>query len=282
MSKYKVIISGGGTGGHLFPALSIANELRHRFPETDILFIGAENRMEMEHVPSAGYRVIGLPVSGFNRKNPLKNFRVFAQLVKSLQIAKKIIRDFKPDIAIGVGGYASGPTLWIASSLRIPVLIQEQNSYAGMTNKLLGKRAAKICVAYGGMEKYFPNGRIVITGNPVRKELELIADKVALKQAMAYPVMEAFATEIETFSEAYNYFGLDAGKPVLLVLGGSLGARTINQSIRKGLASMLDAGIQVIWQTGRVVNYELRITKQVMLRRKGILFPEGKNYEVCG
>ena len=235
MSSYKIIISGGGTGGHLFPALSIANELKHRFPDADILFIGAENRMEMEHVPNAGYRVIGLPVSGFNRKNPLKNVRVLVRLLKSLRIAKKIIRDFKPDVAIGVGGYASGPTLWMASSFRIPVLIQEQNSFAGMTNKLLGKRASKICVAYQGMETCFPKDRIVITGNPVRKALETICEKS---------------------EEAFNFFGLEPGKPVLLVLGGSLGARTVNQSIRNGLTTLVDAGIQVIWQTGKI-NYDL-------------------------
>ena len=235
MKYFKIIISGGGTGGHLFPALSIANELKLRFPDADILFIGAENRMEMERVPAAGYRIIGLPVSGFNRKNPLKNFRVLWRLMKSLRIAKKIIRDFKPDIVIGVGGYASGPTLRMAASLHIPVLIQEQNSYAGITNKLLGKHSAKICVAYRGMEKYFPKDRIVITGNPVRKEIETIREKDA---------------------EAFKYFGLTAGKPVLLVLGGSLGARTVNQSISKGLTALMDAGIQVIWQTGKN-NYEL-------------------------
>lgn len=230
MRNYKIILSGGGTGGHLFPALAIADELKHRFPEADILFIGADNRMEMERVPAAGYQVIGLPVSGFNRKNPLKNVQVIARLVKSLRLAKKIIRDFKPDIAIGVGGYASGPTLWMASSLNIPVLIQEQNSYAGITNKLLGKRAAKICVAFQGMDAYFPADRIIITGNPVRKALEMIPEKD---------------------EEAFSYFGLDNDKPVLLVLGGSLGARTINKSIEKGLNTIIDKGIQVIWQTGK-------------------------------
>ena len=237
MRSYKIIISGGGTGGHLFPALAIANELILRFPDADVLFIGAENRMEMECVPAAGYRVIGLPTSGFNRKNPLKNFKVLFRLLKSLRIAKKIIREFKPDIAIGVGGYASGPTLWMASSLHIPVLIQEQNSYAGLTNKLLGKRAAKICVAYRGMDAYFPEKLIVITGNPVRKELETIRNKD---------------------DEAFNYFGLEAGRPVILVLGGSLGARTINNSIQKGLSLLLGSGVQVIWQTGKL-NYEIEI-----------------------
>jgi len=238
---YKIIISGGGTGGHLFPALSIANELKNRFPETDILFVGAENRMEMERVPTAGYRIIGLPVTGFNRKNLLKNIKVITRLIKSLRIAKKIIRDFMPDIVIGVGGYASGPTLWMASSLHIPVLIQEQNSYAGLTNKLLGKRAAKICVAYKGMDKYFPKDRIVLTGNPVRKELELLSERQG-----------AFHAEINKL--AINYFNLENDKPVLLILGGSLGARTINDSILKGLNTLIDKGVQVIWQTGRMFN----------------------------
>ena len=228
--KFKVIIGGGGTGGHLFPALSIANEIKFRFPDADVLFIGAENRMEMERVPAAGYRVIGLPVAGFNRKNLLKNFNVVVRLIKSLRIAKAIIREFKPDIAIGVGGYSSGPALRMASALHIPILIQEQNSYAGMTNKWLGKRAAKICVAYKGMEKYFPADRIVITGNPVRKELETIRKKDA---------------------NALQYFGIEKDTPVVLVIGGSLGARTLNQSMLKDLHLLIDAGVHVIWQTGR-------------------------------
>jgi len=186
--------------------------------------------MEMERVPAAGYKIIGLPVSGFNRARPFKNFAVIGRLLKSVRMAKKIIREFKPDIAIGVGGYASGPTLWMASSLRIPVLIQEQNSYAGVTNKLLGKRASKICVAYRGMDKFFPADRIVMTGNPVRKDLENASEKD---------------------TGALDYFGLDVGRPVLLIVGGSLGARTINQGVRKGLKSLVDGGIQVIWQTGK-------------------------------
>lgn len=230
MSNYKIIVSGGGTGGHIFPAVSIANEIRFRFPDAEILFVGAEDRMEMERVPAAGYQIIGLPVSGFNRAEKLKNFNVLLRLMKSLRLAKKAIRQFKPDIVIGVGGYASGPTLWMASSLRIPILIQEQNSYAGVTNKLLGKRASKICVAYRGMGKFFPEDRMVMTGNPIRKDLEKVQDKDAA---------------------ALEYFGLEAGKPILLVVGGSLGARTINQGMRKGLKALMDAGIQVIWQTGR-------------------------------
>lgn len=230
MNKHKIIISGGGTGGHIFPAISIANEIRSRFPDAEILFVGAEDRMEMERVPAAGYEIIGLPVSGFNRAQKLKNIRVFFRLLKSLRMAKRAIRAFKPDVAIGVGGYASGPTLWVASSLGVPVLIQEQNSYAGVTNKLLGKRASKICVAYRGMNKFFPEDRIVNTGNPVRKDLESRAGNNA---------------------EAYTYFGLETDKPTLLILGGSLGARTINRGMQKGLKSLINAGVQVIWQTGR-------------------------------
>lgn len=252
MNGYKIIISGGGTGGHIFPAVSIANEIRHRFPDAEILFIGAADRMEMERVPAAGYKIIGLPVSGFNRADKLKNFRVLMRLMKSLRMAKRIIRDFKPDIAIGVGGYASGPTLWMASSLHIPILIQEQNSYAGVTNKLLGKRASKICVAYRGMDKFFPEDRIVTTGNPVRKDLEKVRDKDA---------------------EAFNYFGLEAGKPTLLIVGGSLGARTINQGVRVGLKSLTDAGVQVIWQTGR--SYYDSIKKELeSLNCRGLWFSD--------
>ncbi|MDR3266452.1 MAG: undecaprenyldiphospho-muramoylpentapeptide beta-N-acetylglucosaminyltransferase [Tannerella sp.] len=230
MKQYRIIISGGGTGGHIFPALSIANEFRNRYPESEILFIGAEDRMEMECVPEEGYKIIGLPISGFNRSHIFKNFGVVSKLIKSLRLAKKTIKDFKPDIAVGVGGYASAPTLWMASSLHIPILIQEQNSYAGLTNKILGKRAKKICVAYRGMEKFFPAKMIVLTGNPVRKDLETIKEKD---------------------EEAIKFFGLEKDKPTVLVIGGSLGARTINNGIRTGLKSVLDNGIQIIWQTGR-------------------------------
>ena len=172
MRKYRLIISGGGTGGHIFPAISIANTFKRRFPDTEILFVGADNRMEMDKVPAAGYPIVGLPVSGFDRAHLLNNIKVLFRLVKSLFLARKTIRDFNPDMAVGVGGYASGPTLWMAASLGIPALIQEQNSYAGVTNKLLAKKADKICVAYEGMERFFPADRIVLTGNPVRADLE--------------------------------------------------------------------------------------------------------------
>ncbi|MDR3269107.1 MAG: undecaprenyldiphospho-muramoylpentapeptide beta-N-acetylglucosaminyltransferase [Tannerella sp.] len=230
MKPYRIIISGGGTGGHIFPAIAIADAFRRRSPDAAILFVGAENRMEMERVPAAGYEIVGLPVSGFNRSNKFKNLSVLYKFFKSLRMAKKLLREYKPDIAVGVGGYASGPTLWAASSLGIPTLIQEQNSYAGMTNKFLAKRASVICVAYDGMERFFPPQKIVLTGNPVRKELEMaVAEK----------------------EKALAYFHLSPEKKTVLILGGSLGARTINNGLSHGLDRLIAAGIQIIWQTGR-------------------------------
>lgn len=227
--KKRILISGGGTGGHIFPALSIANAIKRR-TDAEILFVGADNRMEMEKVPAAGYEIIGLPVAGFNRRNLFKNFAVLLRLFKSIHKARKIVRDFKPDIAIGVGGYASGPTLKAAQRAGVPTLIQEQNSYAGVTNKLLASGACRICVAYDGMDRFFPADRIVLTGNPVRKNLlEGSRDK----------------------SQARLSFGLDPDKPTVLVVGGSLGALTLNESLEKGLRTLIDNGIQVIWQTGR-------------------------------
>ncbi len=229
MSKYRILISGGGTGGHIFPALSIANALKRRI-DADILFVGAENRMEMDKVPAAGYEIIGLPVAGFNRRNLLKNIPVMVKLMKSIRMARKIVKDFQPDIAIGVGGYASGPTLKAAQRKGVPTLIQEQNSYAGVTNKLLASNAEKICVAYEGMDRFFPAEKIIMTGNPVRKDLfEKSAD----------------------MGEARKSFGLDPDKPTLLVVGGSLGALTVNESLEKGIRRLVDNGIQVIWQTGK-------------------------------
>jgi UDP-N-acetylglucosamine--N-acetylmuramyl-(pentapeptide) pyrophosphoryl-undecaprenol N-acetylglucosamine transferase len=233
----RIIISGGGTGGHIFPAISIANTLRGRYPDAEILFVGARNRMEMERVPAAGYRIIGLPVSGFNRTHIFKNINVIIRLIKSLHLAGKIVREFKPDIAVGVGGYAAGPTLWAAAQQGVPVLIQEQNSYAGLTNRLLAKKAEKICVAYEGMEKFFPAAKIVITGNPVRKDLENIAGKKA---------------------EALAFFGLSPEKKTILAIGGSLGARTINRSICGRSDILLTSGVQLIWQTGRACYKEAR------------------------
>ena len=226
--KPRILISGGGTGGHIFPAVAIANALRRRCG-AEILFVGAEDRMEMEKVPAAGYPIKGLPVAGFDRKNLLRNFAVVLKLRKSMAMARRIVRDFRPDIAIGVGGYASGPTLKAAQKAGIPTLLQEQNSYAGVTNKLLAKKAGRICVAYGGMERFFPADRIVKTGNPVRAAL----------------------LEPRPQEEARLSFGLKPDRPTLLVVGGSLGARTLNESMDNGLGKLVTAGIQVIWQTGR-------------------------------
>lgn len=227
--KHRILISGGGTGGHIFPALSIANALKRRF-DADIRFVGAEDRMEMEKVPAAGYPIEGLPVAGFDRKRLWRNIGVLLKLRKSIKKARKIIDDFKPDIVIGVGGYCSGPTLKAAQKRGIPTLLQEQNSYAGVTNRLLSKEAKKICVAYDDMERYFPSDKIIKTGNPVRKDL--------------------CSGELDA-KESRNKFGLAEDSPTLLVIGGSLGALTLNESLEKGIGRLVDAGIQVIWQTGK-------------------------------
>ncbi|MBA4322933.1 MAG: undecaprenyldiphospho-muramoylpentapeptide beta-N-acetylglucosaminyltransferase, partial [Odoribacter sp.] len=226
----RVIISGGGTGGHIFPAISIANALRKIDPEINILFAGAEGRMEMEQIPAAGYDIVGLPVAGFNRQNPFKNISVLIKLVKSLNLALRIVRDYKPDVVVGVGGYASGPLLRQAGKLGIPLLIQEQNSYAGITNKLLAKRASVICVAYDGMEKYFPSEKIIKTGNPVRQNFDNLK---------------------ELRKEAFSFFNLSENRPVVLVLGGSLGAGSINSGLSENIKSIIDSGCQWIWQTGK-------------------------------
>lgn len=231
MANQKFIISGGGTGGHIFPAISIANALKKKRPDAKFLFVGAEGRMEMEKVPNAGYEIVGLPVSGFNRGSLLKNFKVLFRLFKSLRMAKKVVRDFAPDIAVGVGGYASGPTLYMAHRSGVPTVLQEQNSYAGVTNKLLAKKAAKICVAYEGMERFFPQDKIILTGNPVRQDFLEVAPKS---------------------QEAYDFFHFSPAKKTLLIIGGSLGARTINQSVIAGLSKLKEAGIQVLWQTGKL------------------------------
>ncbi|MGI5975372.1 MAG: undecaprenyldiphospho-muramoylpentapeptide beta-N-acetylglucosaminyltransferase [Paludibacter sp.] len=243
----KFIISGGGTGGHIFPAISIANALKATYPDADILFVGAENRMEMERVPAAGYPIEGLPVSGFDRKNLLKNIKVLFDLARSMVKAKRIIRTFKPDVAIGVGGYASAPVLRAASAFGIPTLIQEQNSYAGVTNKLLAKKASCICVAYDDMERFFPKDKIVKTGNPVRQDLFAIAPKDP---------------------EAYAYFGLEPDKKTILIVGGSLGARTINRSVIAHLESLVTSGVQVIWQTGKYYIEEAEQTAKAFKTRK--------------
>ena len=229
--ELRVIISGGGTGGHIFPAVSIANEIRAKRPDAKILFVGAEGRMEMQRVPAAGYEIKGLPIAGFNRKNLLKNIPVLFKIMKSRALARQIIRDFRPQVAVGVGGYASGPTLNVAESLGIPTLIQEQNSYAGVTNKLLAKKARKICVAYEGMSRFFPADKILYTGNPVRQNL--------LEQTLSK-------------EDAVRSFGLVPGKQTILVVGGSLGARMLNESILGNLPLVKQQSrVQFIWQTGK-------------------------------
>lgn len=242
--KKRILISGGGTGGHIFPALSIAKALQRR-TEVEILFVGAENRMEMEKVPAAGYDIIGLPVAGFDRKHILRNFSVILKLFKSIRKARGIVKNFRPDIAVGVGGYASGPTLKAAQRAGVPTLVQEQNSYAGVTNKLLASKARRICVAYPGMERFFPADRIVLTGNPVRQDL--LNNTISPGKARAS-------------------FGLDPDRTTVLVVGGSLGALTLNESMEAGLDVLLDNGLQVIWQTGR--NFGDRAIKTVK-RKKG-------------
>ena len=226
----KFIISGGGTGGHIFPALSIANEIRKRDPGARILFVGALGRMEMERVPAAGYPIVGLPVEGLRRKIGFRNLLVLYKLIISLIKARHVLNSFRPGVVVGVGGYASGPLLRIANRMKIPTLIQEQNSYAGVTNRLLANKAARICVAYPGMEKYFPASKIVVTGNPVREEI---------------------ITTLIKRSDAFEFFNIAGDKQVLLILGGSLGARTINESILNGIRELEEANIQVLWQTGK-------------------------------
>lgn len=230
MKKLKVILSGGGTGGHIFPAVSIANELKKLVPDVDILFVGALGKMEMEKVPNAGYKIIGVPIAGLQRRLTLANLKLPFLIIRSLLKTRKIIKDFQPDVVVGTGGYASGPLLRAATGKGIPALLQEQNSYAGITNKLLAKRASKICVAYEGMEKFFPKDKIILTGNPVRQDLKDVRTKR---------------------EEAISYFKLDPEKKTILVIGGSLGARTINESVGQGLEKLVEKKVQLIWQTGK-------------------------------
>lgn len=229
--ELRIIISGGGTGGHIFPAVSIANALKAKRPDTRILFVGALGRMEMQRVPAAGYDIVGLPVCGFDRKHLWRNIAVLWKLAKSQLKARRIIKEFRPQVAVGVGGYASGPTLKVAGMMGIPTLIQEQNSYAGVTNKLLAQKAEKICVAYEGMERFFPAGKIIMTGNPVRQDL---LDRQTDR------------------NEAIRSFGLDPEKKTILIIGGSLGARTINQCVLSHLDLIRSSGVQFIWQTGKI------------------------------
>lgn len=234
--ELRVIISGGGTGGHIFPAVSIANAIKAQRPDAKILFVGAIGRMEMQRVPAAGYEIKGLPICGFDRKNLLKNIKVLYKIWKSQRMAKQIIREFKPQVAVGVGGYASGPTLNKAAAMGIPCLIQEQNSYAGVTNKLLAKKAEKICVAYEGMERFFPAEKIILTGNPVRQAL-----------------LDATISR----EEAIKAQALDPAKKTILLVGGSLGARTINESVLQHLDLVRSSNVQFIWQTGKYYSAEI-------------------------
>ena len=226
----RVIISGGGTGGHIFPAVSIADALKMLAPGTEILFVGALGRMEMEKVPASGYKIIGLDIQGFQRKSIWKNILLPIKLIKSVLKARSVIKEFKPHAAVGVGGYASGPLLYVAGQMGLPYLIQEQNSYAGITNKWLGKKAERICVAFGGMDKFFPADKILLTGNPIRKASVAIENKR---------------------EEAVASFGLSSSKKTILVTGGSLGAGTLNKSMKAGLDKIIAADVQLIWQTGK-------------------------------
>lgn len=228
---YRLIISGGGTGGHIFPALAIANEFRERHPNAEILFVGAQGKMEMTKIPEAGYKIIGLWISGIQRKLTLSNFSFPFKLISSYIKAGSIVKEFKPDAVIGTGGYASGPIMLAATRNKIPSLIQEQNSYAGLTNKQLGDKVTRVCVAYAGMESYFPASKIVFTGNPVRKDINQIEEKR---------------------ERALSHFALSSNERTLLIIGGSLGARTINESILAGIDKLIDARVQVIWQTGKI------------------------------
>lgn len=231
MKKLKVILSGGGTGGHIFPAVAIANEIKRLVPDSEILFVGALGKMEMEKVPAAGYRIIGIPIAGLQRSFKLSNFKLPFLLIQSLLKTRDIIREFQPDVVVGTGGYASGPLLRTATGKNIPALIQEQNSYAGITNKLLSRKARKICVAYEGMEKFFPKDKIMLTGNPVRQDIASVSEKRP---------------------DAFKFFEMDPSRKTLVIVGGSLGAKAVNEAIGAGLQSFADAGIQVLWQTGKV------------------------------
>ncbi|MBX3164191.1 MAG: undecaprenyldiphospho-muramoylpentapeptide beta-N-acetylglucosaminyltransferase [Bacteroidetes bacterium] len=231
MKQLKIILSGGGTGGHIFPAVAIANEIKKLVPEADILFVGALGKMEMEKVPAAGYKIIGVPIAGLQRKLSLSNFKLPFLIIRSLWQTRKIIKDFKPDVVVGTGGFASAPVLRAATSKKIPALLQEQNSYAGITNKLLSKKASKICVAYEGMEKFFPKEKILVTGNPVRQDIQNIAAKR---------------------DEALRVFNLNPNKKTILVIGGSLGAKAVNEAIGEGIKTFAHNDIQLVWQTGKI------------------------------
>lgn len=249
--KIRIIISGGGTGGHIFPALSIADRLKDANPGNEILFVGAEDKMEMEKVPAAGYRIIGLPVAGLQRRMTLSNLALPFKIMKSLMMAGRIIDEFRPDIAVGVGGYASAPLLWMASHKGIPTLIQEQNGFAGLANRILGRKAGCICTAYEGMERFFPADRIVLTGNPIRKDI-VPADN-------------------ETKAEAMRYYGLDSSKRHIFIVGGSLGSRTLNRSVMEWIEDGCPDGddIEVIWQCGKHYMKEVDSFMEKAMNREG-------------
>ena len=226
-----VVISGGGTGGHIFPAVAIADEIKRRNPDAEILFVGADGKMEMEKVPQAGYKIIGLPIAGLQRRLTWKNLLLPIKILKSMSKARRILQEFQPEVVVGVGGYASGPTLKAATMLHIPALIQEQNSFAGKTNKLLGKSVQRVCVAYNGLERFFPSDKIVFTGNPVRSDVVRIEGKRR---------------------EALEHYGFDSSKQTLVVIGGSLGARTLNESVLQHLDTLVEQDVQVLWQCGKL------------------------------
>jgi UDP-N-acetylglucosamine--N-acetylmuramyl-(pentapeptide) pyrophosphoryl-undecaprenol N-acetylglucosamine transferase len=230
LKQLKVILSGGGTGGHIFPAVAIANEIKKIVPDAEILFVGALGKMEMEKVPAAGYKIVGLPIAGIKRSFSLSNLKFPFLLIQSILKARSIVKAFKPNVAVGTGGYASGPCLRAALALGVPALIQEQNSFAGVTNKWLSKKASRICVAYEGMEKFFPKEKIILTGNPVRQDISNITEKR---------------------EEAFSFFGLDKSRKTILVVGGSLGAKGINEAIGANLQQLVDNNIQLVWQTGK-------------------------------
>jgi UDP-N-acetylglucosamine--N-acetylmuramyl-(pentapeptide) pyrophosphoryl-undecaprenol N-acetylglucosamine transferase len=257
MSNLRVIISGGGTGGHIFPALAIANTLKKRYPDTRILFVGATGRMEMEKVPQAGYEIKGLNIAGFQRGSIVKNLALPFKIAASMFNAWQIVKKFKPDVAVGVGGYASGPLLRAASFAGVPTVIQEQNSFAGITNKLLAKNARVICTAYEGMEKVFPKEKIVLTGNPVRAEI------VNLK-----------ASE----KEALKYFGLEEDKKTMLIIGGSLGAGTLNKSVEAAIEKIKSSGVQVLWQTGKLYFEHCKKVAEGIPNLKALQFIDRMDY----
>ncbi|MDF1570786.1 MAG: undecaprenyldiphospho-muramoylpentapeptide beta-N-acetylglucosaminyltransferase [Bacteroidales bacterium] len=252
-NKYRVIIGGGGTGGHIFPAISIANAIGNVLGDAvSFLFVGARGKIEMEKVPEAGYKITGLPVAGFQRKITWKNITFFFKLIRSMQLSRKLVRTFDPHLAIGVGGYASGPIVKAAARRKVPVVLQEQNSYAGVTNRILAKSAEQICVAYKGMERYFPAEKIILTGNPVRQDLLLPA---------------------EERDASFRHFGLDPSRRVMLLIGGSGGARTLNESVMEHIGEIDSSGAQLIWQSGKYYHEAARLSLQQSWAKNIVLLP---------